>query len=269
MVDISLELNRSDYIDVRLTETELKEEVTMKLCEICCRTFSNSNALRLHQVKTHSLVRGESDFALFHRRRVSKDPKRHYYCPIVGCKYNNCSYFDSYKLLHQHFLKVHGEKHLRRKISMPVIVNFKINRTDWTSHLRRVCSEPNHRVNKSVQTNDMNTYYHNSFLQHASSQTTQRTNYDFYPAVLHEYCDFDCQAQIASGVEFGTQITPSDMLNEDLNTKQSKAHDDFEFEDIWRNNETQTSVFTGNDVLTQTATDLMDGWSMTDWDFLI
>lgn len=45
--------------------------------------------------------------------------------------------------------------------------------------------------------------------------------------------------------------------------------DDFEFEDFWRHNETQTSAFTGSDALTQTAIDFMDSASMTDWDLLL
>lgn len=87
--------------------------------------------------------------------------------------------------------------------------------------------------------------------------------------VLHKYNDFHCQTHIASGVEFGTQIYPEDMDSSGLNVKQNKTHNDFEFVDIWRHIETQTSAFTGNDALTQTAIDFIDSASMTDWNVLI
>lgn len=87
--------------------------------------------------------------------------------------------------------------------------------------------------------------------------------------MLHKYNDFHCQTHIASGVEFGTQIYPEEVAGRDLHIKHTKTHNDFEFEDIWRHIETQTSTFAGNDALTQTAIDFMDSASMTDWDLLI
>lgn len=65
------------------------------------------------------------------------------------------------------------------------------------------------------------------------------------------------------------QIYPEDVDSSYPNIKHNKTHNDFELEDIWRHIETQTSTFTGNDALTQTAIDFIDSASMTDWDLLI
>ncbi|EJW88052.1 hypothetical protein WUBG_01045, partial [Wuchereria bancrofti] len=124
------------------------------------------------------------------------------------------------------------------------------------------------RATKSSQT-DYVECYDRSVLCHAGSQTTQWSACELSASVLHKYNDFHCQTHIASGVEFGTQIYPEDVANDDLNVKHNKTHNDFEFEDIWRHIETQTSTFTGNDARTQTAIDFMDNASMTDWDLLI
>ncbi|VBB35234.1 unnamed protein product [Acanthocheilonema viteae] len=93
---------------------------------------------------------------------------------------------------------------------------------------------------------------------HAGSQTSHCSTCELSAPALHKYNDFHCQTHIASGVEFGTQIYPEDVDSSSLNVKHNKTHNDFELEDIWRNIETQTSTFAGNDALTQTAIDFID-----------
>lgn len=65
------ERSASNCVEIRMTEDELRAGSSVAFCEICSRTFANKNAFRLHQVKTHNRVYGETDSALFHRKRVT------------------------------------------------------------------------------------------------------------------------------------------------------------------------------------------------------
>uniref|UniRef100_A0A915PC98 Protein kinase domain-containing protein n=1 Tax=Setaria digitata TaxID=48799 RepID=A0A915PC98_9BILA len=365
------EQNASNCLEMRMTEDELREGTPTAFCEICSRTFANKNAFHLHQVKTHNLVRGEADSALFHRKRVASEAERHYFCPIANCRYNSGRFFNAYKLLRQHFLKVHGERrfrcdtckiarfslqrdllyHQRKRCPLKegmlsssflchssksptlarvksnyleaegkksltknhdqnvvcaasenkttnIIISLNVVQASRTPSFREIYPKPNaiyidlivilqsasitvrsnffgfyckgsaFRATKSSQTDHVK-YCDRSVMCHAGSQTMQCSTCELSTPVLHEYNDFHCQTHIASGVEFGTQIYPGDVVGNGLNIKHSKTHSDFEFEDIWRHIETQTSTFSGNDALTQTAIDFMDSASMTDWDLLI
>ncbi|EJW86520.1 zinc finger protein [Wuchereria bancrofti] len=104
------EQDASDCMEIRMTEDELRRVSSVAFCESCSRTFANKNAFRLHQVKTHNSICGEADSALFHRKRNTLQAQKHYFCPVIGCRYNSGRFFSAYKLLHQHFSKVHEEK---------------------------------------------------------------------------------------------------------------------------------------------------------------
>ncbi|VDN21097.1 unnamed protein product [Gongylonema pulchrum] len=255
------------FTAIRLTENELKKGAGASFCEICSRTFANGNAYRFHRIKKHAIIGDERDLALFNCTPLSAGAERRYFCPASDCRYSSGRYFRAYKLLRQHFLKVHCEKQFSSR--MP-------------------------SAEKATQTSDGPV----AACCHASSQTVQRSIPEFFPPVrrthcrfrkchlqyvddiiflfqiFHEQNDFHCQTRIASGVEFGTQISPEDVdsisvMQQQQQQQNAKTHDDFEFEDIWRHIETQTPAFTGNDVLTQTAIDFMDSASMTDWNLLI
>ncbi|VDK84327.1 unnamed protein product [Litomosoides sigmodontis] len=317
----------SDCIEIRMTEEELREWSSIVFCEICSRTFANKNAFRLHQVKTHNRICGKADSALFHRKRLVSKTERHYFCPIAGCRFNNGRSFSAYKLLRQHFFKVHCEKrfscdkcktarfslkrdllyHQRKRPHTPTLIGMKLDCPGLEKHskkssmrnssqnmvpvssedkitniivvgvspvqasnvlcfrevqpklpyFREIQPKPNFRVTKSSQTDHVKCC-DGSITCHASSQTAQCSTYDLSTSVLHTYNDSHSQTHIASGVEFGTQIYPEDVNSSDPNIKHNKTHNDFELEDIWRHIETQTSAFTGNDALTQTAIDFID-----------
>uniref|UniRef100_A0A914ZEE2 C2H2-type domain-containing protein n=1 Tax=Parascaris univalens TaxID=6257 RepID=A0A914ZEE2_PARUN len=107
-------------------------------CEHCTRTFDNLNALHMHLVKTHNLMYSDADCRLFHRTPNSQRGVKHrYYCPIKQCRYNSgAQYFSAYKLLSQHYKKVHTKKTLRcSKCNMA----FSLQR-DLTYHVRRRCA---------------------------------------------------------------------------------------------------------------------------------
>ncbi|VDO27308.1 unnamed protein product [Onchocerca flexuosa] len=332
----AFEQSASGCMEIRMTEDELRKTASIAFCEICSRTFANKNAFHLHQVKTHSRICGEGDLALFHRKRVASGTEKHYFCPVIDCRYNSGRSFKTYKLLHQHFLKVHNEKRFRcdkcktakfslqrdllyhqrkrclikgvirmsslagiksdcpevkrhseklftrnrdqnivstaseNKFKNVIFINVNVVQANCTPSFRQIYPKPNSsfRMTKSSQT-DYVKCYDRSTMCHAGSQTTHCSTCERSASVLHKYNDFHCQTHIASGVEFGTQIYPEEIASRDLHIKHTKTHNDFEFEDIWRHIETQTSTFTGNDALTQTAIDFMDSASMTDWDLLI
>ncbi|KAM3726023.1 ATM interactor [Dirofilaria immitis] len=327
----------SNRVEIRMTDDELRKAASVAFCEICSRTFANKNAFHLHQVKTHSCIRGEVDLALFHRKRVTSEVAKHYFCPVIGCQYNNGRSFKAYKLLHQHFLKVHGEKRfrcdkcktakfslqrdllyhqrkrclLRERISIQtstlagmksdypeierhseklltindnrnmvstasdnkvrnvIFISVNVVQANRIPSFRQIRPKLNFRLTKSSQTDCVEYYNRPVMRRHTGSQTTQWSPCELSTLALHKYNDSHCQTHIANGVEFGTQIYPEDVASGDLHVKHAKTHNDFEFEDIWRHIETQTSTFTANDALTQTAIDFMDSASMTDWDLLI
>lgn len=207
-----------EFVEIRMTEDELRKDTSVSFCEICSRTFANENAFRLHQIKTHGIIRSECDFALRHRVRIARGNKcslhkfpqeyfyrsrnsyeisrieffepwlpeileylhrtrnlceiegdsffeaktpeakclhrirnsceisivqlfwnevseifklsgagRRFFCPVTDCRYNSDRFFEAYKLLHQHFLKVHCEKRFRYHFCLIVMHIFTFN----------------------------------------------------------------------------------------------------------------------------------------------
>uniref|UniRef100_A0A183UWN7 C2H2-type domain-containing protein n=1 Tax=Toxocara canis TaxID=6265 RepID=A0A183UWN7_TOXCA len=125
----------ASFVDIRVSSEELAAVGASTGCERCNRAFDNLNALRMHLVKTHNVVRSDADSRLFHRtpnlqkvahpggvecagyfwnKSVFSCVERRYYCPVKECRYNGgARYFSAYKLLHQHYKKVHMKKSLR------------------------------------------------------------------------------------------------------------------------------------------------------------
>uniref|UniRef100_A0A0R3Q4H8 non-specific serine/threonine protein kinase n=1 Tax=Brugia timori TaxID=42155 RepID=A0A0R3Q4H8_9BILA len=122
----SSEQPASVCMEIRMTEDELRRVSSVAFCETCSRTFANKNAFRLHQVKTHNSICGEADSALFHRKRITLQAQKHYLCPVIGCRYNSGRFFNAYKLLHQHFFKVHEEKRFRMPFGSLCIMSYKL-----------------------------------------------------------------------------------------------------------------------------------------------
>ncbi|KHN79820.1 ATM interactor [Toxocara canis] len=131
----------ASFVDIRVSSEELAAVGASTGCERCNRAFDNLNALRMHLVKTHNVVRSDADSRLFHRtpnlQKVFSCVERRYYCPVKECRYNGgARYFSAYKLLHQHYKKVHMKKSLR---CAKCNTSFSLQR-DLTYHEKRRCA---------------------------------------------------------------------------------------------------------------------------------
>ncbi|MFH4975719.1 hypothetical protein AB6A40_002428 [Gnathostoma spinigerum] len=140
MTSDSVEAGCSEvYEDVYPSAEELLMENSMPpLCNVCGRSFSNVNALRMHLVKSHDIVESAADSRLRHRSSNSeKGLSRKFHCPFMNCRCTRLNIsFKSFKLLRQHALKVHNEKSL--KCSLCNMAEFSLAR-DLKYHQRWRC----------------------------------------------------------------------------------------------------------------------------------
>lgn len=64
-------VNELNYIEIKLSVDELKNygilNNNLLNCNFCDQIFKNTNALRMHLVKTHNFIKSFSDIKLRHR----------------------------------------------------------------------------------------------------------------------------------------------------------------------------------------------------------
>lgn len=82
-------------------ETLLKQTSSVKCPEKDCPSVLMSGShLTMHLAKTHKME----------HLLKKDDPKKHFHCPEITCSYNSKLHFRQFKLLKQHYVKVHSEK---------------------------------------------------------------------------------------------------------------------------------------------------------------